>query len=128
MSTKQTKNFYTDGGVSGNGNFGHQKAYISGCEDDGRLLFLKEVGDKTNNEAELLAILELLQTVKNKKLIIYSDSQLAVHLIDKTWHTNIDRLRIILREIWLIEKYFIVKWIPREDNKAGWVIEQQYGL
>jgi hypothetical protein len=33
-----------------------------------------------------------------------------------------------VREIWVIEKQFTLSWIPRLENKAGWLIEQQYGL
>lgn len=126
--TTNPNTYYVDGGVAGNGNFGSQKATICASNTKGKTLFFKSVGDKTNNEAELLAILELLQTTKSKKLTILSDSQLAVHLIDKSWHTDIDRLRNILREIWVIEKKFTVSWIPRTENKAGWVIEQTFGL
>ncbi len=123
-----TQIYYVDGGVSGNGNFGFQKATICACDDMGKMLFFKDVGDKTNNEAELLAILELLQTIKSKKLTIFSDSQLAVHLIDKSWSTSIDRLLKILREIWIIEKQFTVSWIPRLSNKAGLIIEERLGI
>lgn len=125
---KKENVFYTDGGVSKNGSFGFQKATIVASDETGKTLFFKEIGDKTNNEAELLAILELLQVVPNKKLSILSDSQLAVHLINKSWHTDIDRLRTILKDIWVIEKDFTVSWIPRAENKAGWVIEQTLGL
>lgn len=120
--------YYVDGGVSGNGNYGHQKGITCASDSEGKELFFNEVGDKTNNETELLAILQLLQTTRSKNLTIFSDSQLACHLIDKSWSTKIERLKIILREIWLIEKYFTVSWIPRESNKAGWIIEEKLGL
>jgi len=125
---KEPKIYFTDGGVAGNGNYGFQKAVICATDGNGKQLFFKDSGDKTNNEAELLAILELLNTVKQKKLHIYSDSQLAVHLIDKSWHTDINRLRTILLNIWCIEKQFTVSWIPRTENKAGFLIEEKLGL
>ena len=122
------KTFYVDGGTANNGQFGLQKSVICATGTSVKPLFFKDVGDKTNNESELLAILELLQTTKVKKLTILSDSQLAVHLVNKSWSTKIDRLKKILREIWVIEKQFTITWIPRKENKAGWIIEERLGL
>lgn len=122
------KIYYTDGGTSRNGDFGNQSSVICASDSTGKTLFFKPIGDKTNNEAELLAILELLQTVRSKRLTIKSDSQLAVNLITKRWFTDIERLKEILRKIWVIEKNFVIEWIPREENRAGWYIEQQLGL
>lgn len=130
---KEVKIFFTDGGVSQNGNFGFQKSVICATDQNGQRLFLEEAGDKTCNEAELLAILRLLKIPVGKKqvkrpIIIKSDSELSVRLVNKTWFTEIDRLRNILREIWLIERNFTLEWIPREQNLAGHIIEERFGL
>lgn len=124
---KKIKLYYTDGGVAGNGNFGNQKGFICVSTETGETLVFEEVGDKTNNEAELLAILRCIKLNHNPKKIV-SDSQLCVYLIQKKWKTKIERLLSILHEIWLDSSYLDIEWRPREENKAGWIIQEKLGL
>lgn len=120
--------FYTDGGVKNNGKFGKQEAHICCVNEKGKVIFLEPMGDKTNNEAELMAILKLLKKTRTKNFIVSSDSQLAVNLINKKWKTQILRLHLILEDIWKIKKQFSLIWEPRELNRAGWHIEEKFGL
>ncbi len=119
--------YYTDGGTRNNGQFGSQESVVCGVDDEGKILFLEEIGDKTNNEAELQAILQLLQSTEGH-ITIHCDSQLAVRLVKHQWNTHILRLKLILNKIKGLNRQFEIKWIPREDNLAGMVIEEKFGL
>lgn len=120
--------FYTDGGTLNNGQFGKQKSVVCVANKTGKPLLFEQIGDKTNNEAELEAVYQLLFKIPRKKYSILCDSQLAVNLINKTYHTKIDRLQIILQKIFSLNKSFSITWIPRDNNKAGWIIESKLGL
>jgi len=95
-----------------------------------RTEFYKErIGDKTNNEGELMAIYLGLDYAKNGDTI-YSDSQLAVNLVNGIWKARKKHLIPYLRQIKrkLEDKKVDIIWLPREKNKAGILIEDmQYG-
>lgn len=121
--------YWTDGGTKNNGQ-AFQQSVICGTTKKKTLFFLP-VGNKTNNEAELLAILEILVTSRAKHVQIYSDSMLAVNLIKGIWKTKVSRLLYILADIKNQRKKYIhfdINWIPREQNRAGWIIEKTLGL
>ena len=112
------KTFYTDGGTANNGQHGNQKAVICITNAKGKKLIFKDIGDKTNNEAELIAILECIK-YHNKPLNIISDSQLAVNLVKHFWKTDKVHLQHILYQIWDTNIPIEIEWQPRENNKAG---------
>lgn len=91
----------------------------------------------TNNEMELDAIREACEHLKlnpnglKEKVMIYSDSLLAVSLINRVYKTKKETLSIFVerakRALLLAEArgYKItLQWVPRKDNKAGKVIEE----
>lgn len=125
-SKKKLPTYFVDGGTSNNGGQ-NQQSVICGTDSQGRELFFENVGDKTNNEAELLAIIKLLQTTKGDVHII-CDSQLAVNLVQHSYHTKIDRLRVLLKQIQEFQRIFKITWKSRDKNKAGWLIESRLGL
>lgn len=119
---------FTDGGTKNNGQVGKQESIIC-CVFQHRVLFLENIGDKTNNEAELTAILKALSLTSPKKFAtVFTDSQLAENLINKKWLTDKEHLLVILRQIWLLERKYEIRWIPREQNIAGHIIEERYGI
>lgn len=120
--------YYTDGGVKNNGKKGFQQAHIACVKENGKLYFNEFIGDKTNNEAELLAILTLLKKTRSKNFLISSDSQVSVNLINKVWKCSMPHLYLILTDIWNINKNYTLIWERRNFNKAGWFIERTYGL
>lgn len=86
----------------------------------------KEVPDlRTNNKMEYLAlILALREAPQGAK--IYSDSQLVVNQVNDEWKVksqNLLKLCLEAQQL-LEEKTAILKWIPREENKAGWLLEK----
>ncbi len=128
-SKKTNPSYFVDAGTANNGQYGNQKSVICGTDKEGNILFFEEVGDKTINEAELLAIKKILE-ITSGDIAIKSDSNLAVKLVQHEYTTKIERLRTIVKEIQDLskERIFLVKWISRDFNKAGWIIEQRLGL
>jgi len=87
-------------------------------------LFKKE--NITNNQAEYLAIIEVLndQDVRNaKNVVIYSDSMNTVKQLNHEYAINDNTLRELAMKSWeMLAKYTNkpkFEWIPRENNKAG---------
>jgi len=96
--------------------------------------YVKETGvakhfrgsDLTNNQAEYLAIIEVLKDPilqKADSLIIYSDSQNTVKQLNHEYAINDDALRELALQAWdLISKSNVkikIQWIPRKINLAG---------
>lgn len=103
----------------------------SGGEDSGYGFYIKETGKSfyekkpniTNNQAEYLAIITALKSVKpDEAIVIYSDSKNTIAQLNHENAINNDQLRILAREAWeLIPKFSNLKlvWIPRKENLAG---------
>ena len=119
--------YYTDGGTRNNGRRGFQESVICVANSAGEVVVLEEIGDKTNNEAELTAILRCLQLAPESLITIITDSQLCVGWMKKGRSPKA-HLNEIIRQIKSLDKPFEIIWKPRAENKAGWIIESQYGL
>ena len=106
---------YVDG--SGLGKYG----FVSGNTVK---VFHKE--NITNNEAEYLAVIEALSFAKEKKIMVFSDSQLMVNQLNHKFHIKDDKLRELALKVWNLietkELNVVFKWIPRKENKAGKVL------
>lgn len=133
MSINEPQIYYTDAGTKNNGSFGNQHTIIVVTDDEGsgRCLCEEVVGDKTNNEGELLALIWAMEHLKKKKMVLLSDSSLAVNWITGKYKmSKIERLQPLImkgRSLYMDTKAEI-RWIPRLQNKAGWFIEEKYGL
>jgi ribonuclease HI len=88
-----------------------------------------EVGRKTNNEAEYLALIHALKTDVATEATIYSDSQLVVNQLTADWEVE----KPHLKPLWTAARQLLQKtgaklvWIPREQNRAGKVLEKVLG-
>ena len=103
----------------------------SGGEDSGYGFYIKETGKSfyekkpniTNYQAEYLAIMAVLKSVKSDEdIVIYSDSKNTIAQLNHENAINNDQLRSLAREAWeLIAKFSNLKlvWIPRKENLAG---------
>ena len=104
----------------------------SGGSSSGFGFFVKETGESfykkelniTNNQAEYLAIIDVLKRFSDSKdeITIYSDSKNTVSQLNHEYAINNPELRSLAMEAWnLISKYsdLKIKWIPREKNLAG---------
>ena len=132
--------YYIDGGSQGNEQRDRPRrariaiAYSESSDriDPGKItIYWGEVGDKTNNEAEYLALLKTLDLVNEKKAgsgeqVIRSDSKLVVNQVKGEWQVKEPRLKELNdRAKDAIQKLGSVKleWIPRRENFAGLWIE-----
>ena len=116
---------YFDGASKGNP--GPAGAGIVIANPEGRVIlkYSKELGTKTNNEAEYLALIELLQKALElgiKELEIMGDSQLVINQVFGDWNINMPHLYALYEQATeLLEKFDKVKarWIPREKNQLA---------
>ncbi len=104
----------------------------SGGPNSGFGFFVKETGesfykkepDITNNQAEYMAIISVLQKFvgTGDEIVIYSDSKNTVSQLNHEYAINNDKLRSLAREAWdVMAKFSNLKiiWIPRNQNLAG---------
>jgi len=79
------------------------------------------LGTRTNNEAEYLALILLLEEAGRRgirELEIFGDSRLVVSQVSKVWKINEPRLRELAERAWTLceGKRVRFSWIPRERN------------
>ena len=104
----------------------------SGGTNSGYGYFVKETGESfyekkselTNNQAEYLAIISVLNKFVDSKdeITIFSDSKNTVNQLNHEYAINNEELRNLAREAWrIIGKYTTLSiiWIPRKENLAG---------
>lgn len=88
---------YVDAGVENNGGHGgQQRARI--CIHTGKTtqpLLDEEIGDHTNNEAEIIAIMRAIEIASSPALIC-SDSQIAVNMVTGKWKGKAPNLRALV--------------------------------
>lgn len=132
--------YYIDGGSQGNEQRDRPRrariaiAYSESSDriDPGKIrIYWGEVGDKTNNEAEYLALLKTLDLVNEQQAgpgaqVIRSDSKLVVNQVKGEWQVKEPRLRELNdRAKEAMQKLGSVRleWVPRRENFAGLWIE-----
>lgn len=107
-------------------------AYVDGS-GKGKYAFVAEKGGEvfkiglfsrkgiTNNQAEYLAVLEVLKAFPKQELLIYSDSRLLVNQLNLNYAIRSFKLRKLAQEVWrrMRTRKVEIRWIPRRYNKAG---------
>jgi ribonuclease HI len=118
--------YYTDGGTTNNGT--PQQLSRIGVFKNGDLFHEENIGNKTNNEAEYQALIVALKDIKGHA-VIYCDSQLIVKTFLGEWQTKEPRLAVLRDEArkFMNEK-IAIEWIPREENIAGFYLEEVYHI
>lgn len=104
----------------------------SGGDNAGYGFFIKETGESfyekksnlTNNQAEYLAIIAVLEKLgqTNEQVTIYSDSKNTISQLNHEFAINNEQLRALAQKAWaLLAKCPNVKlvWVPRSQNLAG---------
>ncbi len=98
-------------------------------------VYFKDIGDKTNNEAEYHALLAALWYISNKltpkglkapSTRIFSDSKLVVGQVNGDWKVENPRLRQLQQKVVkvIVELQLPrLVWVPREQNYAGHWLE-----
>ncbi|MBE0069813.1 ribonuclease HI family protein [Thermoanaerobacterium thermosaccharolyticum] len=84
----------------------------------------KYIGIHTNNEAEYMALLELLNSAYKhgvKEILIHGDSQLVIEQITGNWKLKQESLRPYYNQCkdMLFYMHASFKWIPREKNQQA---------
>lgn len=139
--------YYIDGGSQGNERKDRPRsariaiAYSESTDriDPGKIeIYWRTVGDKTNNEAEYMALIEALKMISERsdgldriatvdeKLWIRSDSKLVVSQVKGEWKVKEPRLlELNDRAKEALQKLGSVRleWVPRRENYAGLWIE-----
>lgn len=115
---------YFDGASRGNPGIAGAGALL--VDDDGTVVWetARFLGKKTNNEAEYMALILLLNAARERnvtKLKIYGDSKLVISQVSKQWKINLPHLRALAQEAWELMEgmQVILGWIPREQNKRA---------
>lgn len=118
-------NIYTDGGARSNP--GPAAAGIVIKDEKNQVIkkFYKYLGEKTNNQAEYLAVIEALKIAKKLKAIhlnFFLDSQLIVEQINRHFKIKNKDLAPLFIQVWNLTlnfKKIIFNYIPREKNKEA---------
>ncbi len=121
--------YYVDGQSIGNEQKGlPRRARIAvvhqwSSNPDESKVYWKDVGDKTNNEAEYLALIEALSMIpKAGRAEIRSDSELIVRQMEGGYKVKDPELKPLWENAQSLKtKHGLVglKWVPREENYAG---------
>ena len=107
------------------GNPGEAGAGAILLKEDGTSLWecAHPLGKRTNNEAEYLALILLLEEAERRGIAadIRGDSQLVVNQVTGKWKINEPRLRELAdRAVVLLKKTkSTLAWVPREENSAA---------
>ena len=117
---------YVDGGAYNNGRK-NQLARICVVHEN-EVIIHENIGNYTNNEAEFIAIEKAFEwsnaNIRDGVVTIFSDSKLAVNMINYLWEGQIIRLKELRDRIaGKMPKNVVVKWIYRDYNKAGQYLE-----
>ena len=88
--------------------------------------------DPTNSELEYLALVYALQYITNnykrRNITIYSDSLLVVNQINGKWRITTPTLLPIWNKCMkMVTDKIKIKWISRDFNEAGWVLDALRG-
>jgi ribonuclease HI len=122
--------FFVDAGTKNNGQYGSQQTVIAGMDSDREIIFEDQIGDATNNNGEIRAIIKILEHVQSHNLqhaVINSDSQIAVNWTKKGVTTNSPTNQPYVAQAHQLLKATgaTLQWIPREKNIAGQYLEAQ---
>jgi len=139
--------FYVDGQSVGNEQKTqprHAKIVVAYKEklNSGFQIRWEEIGDRTNNEAEYVALLKALSIIEAKwgaigeasgkgaePIKVHSDSMLIVNQVKGSYEVTDVKLRQLCENVkGLMKKMSAVKleWIPREENYAGQWLEDRW--
>jgi ribonuclease HI len=139
--------FYVDGQSVGNEQKTqprHAKIVVAYKEKPNSAFQIRweEIGDRTNNEAEYIALLKALSIIESKwgvtreasgkgaePIKIHSDSMLIVNQVKGSYEVTDVKLRQLCENVkGLMKKMSAVKleWIPREENYAGQWLEDRW--
>ncbi|NLD04605.1 MAG: ribonuclease HI family protein [Synergistaceae bacterium] len=114
------------------GNPGKAGAGALMINDQGKVVWetARFLGEKTNNEAEYMALILLLKAAKEqgvRSLKVYGDSKLVVSQVSRQWKINLPHLRLLAQQVWELAEAMDISyhWIPREQNKRADILSNE---
>ncbi|QLJ53353.1 MAG: ribonuclease HI [Candidatus Fermentimicrarchaeum limneticum] len=109
--------------IDGSGWNGRVSRYALAFED-GKTEIVETAEDKTNNTMEYAALIKALEEAKNGDEIL-TDSKLIVGQVTGGWKIHKPHLFEFVAKAkkLLKEKDVKIRWLPREENKAGHLLE-----
>ena len=114
------------------GNPGKAGAGALMINDQGKVVWetARFLGEKTNNEAEYMALILLLKAAKEqgvRSLKVYGDSKLVVSQVSRQWKINLPHLRLLAQQVWELADAIDISyhWIPREQNKRADILSNE---
>ena len=112
---------YFDGASRGNPGLAGAGAWISDRSEKVIWENSMKLGEKTNNEAEYHALINLLKELNKRgvtKAEIYGDSKLVIEQMSGKWQVKEPRLIELFKQAKYLTKEMSLtyKWIPREKN------------
>jgi ribonuclease HI len=115
---------YADGGSYNNQSKSDRDAYGSFQVEGEKKQHRFKYGNKTNNEAEYLTLIEALKYIQQKRtekaFVLFTDSQLVTKQLGGTWKCKNEKLKPLYKEAKdLIDslnskKHTVIAWV---DNK-----------
>lgn len=115
---------YFDGASRGNPGLAGAGIWISDENKRNIGEYSITLGVKTNNEAEYLALINLLREFNKrgiKKAVIRGDSKLVIEQMSGRWQVREPRLIELCKQAKLLsgEMLLTYEWIPREQNSVA---------
>ena len=114
------------------GNPGKAGAGALMINSEGKVVWEKALflGEKTNNEAEYMALITLLKAAKEqgiRSLKVFGDSKLVISQVSRQWKINLPHLRLLAQEAWALSEGMDISyhWIPREENKRADILSNE---
>lgn len=114
------------------GNPGKAGAGALMINDQGKVVWetARFLGERTNNEAEYMALILLLKAAKEqgvRSLKVYGDSKLVVSQVSRQWKINLPHLRLLAQQVWELADAMDISyhWIPREQNKRADILSNE---
>ena len=114
------------------GNPGKAGAGALMINDEGKVVWetSRFLGEKTNNEAEYMALILLLKAAKEhgvRSLRVFGDSKLVVNQVSRQWKINLPHLRLLAQQAWELADGMDISyhWIPREQNKRADILSNE---
>jgi len=111
--------------IDGSGWNGKESKFCVTTED-GEIILRRLDKRLTNNEMEYMALLGALE-IANEGDTIYTDSKLVEGQVVKGWKcTKAHLFPLMMRARKLVKQKGVeLKWIPRKENKAGHLLEEE---
>lgn len=123
---------FVDAGTKNNGQVGKQQTRIACVDAYEELVFDEEIGDCTNNQGEIRAVVTALQRAadNNESYNIYSDSRIAIGWAMRgITKASLENDKYAKQAHDLLDKTnSLISWTPRDINLAGVYLEDNYSI